>query len=348
MAEHRVHPSCKIAYAPPAHAAPTAYAPLCLPPQRALRQLCTRIGVLLLLYLIANAVISGVLTTAAVLLNITVSAGLEQALAQVNDLLSDPLILYGVTLVSAVASAAIVFVPGARWLGVRPRALFAGKTRAYHVFNGWACVLLINLVFSLLTQIVLAILEEAAGVTPYIPFTEADPSDPFGTAVMVVYAVAAAPVIEEFIFRGVLLQPLRRYGDWFAILATSLLFSLLHGNLSQIPAAFCIGLCFGFLAVKSGTLLPCMLVHALNNAVATCSTLFESASMPGILLLMDLLMLALAVYALVMLFVYRDQGALARGMLRGGQKLGALLGNASIPIFIALMLASTLATLIPV
>ena len=72
-------------------------------------------------------------------------------------------------------------------------------------------------------------------------------------------------IFEELVFRGFILGSLRRYGDGFAILISSLLFGLLHQNLVQIPFAIILGLGFGFIVVKTGNLWAAIILHFLNN-----------------------------------------------------------------------------------
>ena len=46
-------------------------------------------------------------------------------------------------------------------------------------------------------------------------------------------ATAVVPLfVEEFLFRGVILSQFRKYGDVFAVIASALLFGLLHRNFS--------------------------------------------------------------------------------------------------------------------
>lgn len=81
--------------------------------------------------------------------------------------------------------------------------------------------------------------------------------------------VAIVPALtEEFTFRGVILNYLRKYGDGFAVLVSSILFGLVHGNLVQIPFAFIVGLVCGYITIKTGTILPSVLLHLLNNGTS--------------------------------------------------------------------------------
>ena len=77
------------------------------------------------------------------------------------------------------------------------------------------------------------------------------------------------PIIEELAIRGVVLQPLRRYGDKFAILISAMIFSLLHGNMEQIPYTFTAGLLLGYVAVATGSLWPGIIIHFINNSIAS-------------------------------------------------------------------------------
>lgn len=75
-----------------------------------------------------------------------------------------------------------------------------------------------------------------------------------------------APVLEEMLFRGILLPGLaRNYGPTKAILQTSLLFGIIHFNPSQALSAFLIGLFLGWVYVRTQSLWACILVHATNN-----------------------------------------------------------------------------------
>ena len=79
-------------------------------------------------------------------------------------------------------------------------------------------------------------------------------------------AVAVTPaLLEEFAFRGIFLGSLKGYGEGFCILASSIAFSLMHGNLDQIPFTFLVGLSLGFIAVKTGSAWTAVLLHFINN-----------------------------------------------------------------------------------
>lgn len=70
---------------------------------------------------------------------------------------------------------------------------------------------------------------------------------------------------EETLFRGLILNGAKRLGDAFAALTTGLLFCLFHRSPNQTPYQFILGAIFGLLAVRSGSILPSMIFHFLNN-----------------------------------------------------------------------------------
>lgn len=81
--------------------------------------------------------------------------------------------------------------------------------------------------------------------------------------------VIVAPLTEEMFFRGVVLSGfVRRYSPAVAILLSALLFSLIHINPYQMTSAFGIGLILAWIRILSGSLWPCIYLHALNNGAA--------------------------------------------------------------------------------
>lgn len=89
-----------------------------------------------------------------------------------------------------------------------------------------------------------------------------------GSAIWVfVLAVFAAPVFEEFIFRGLIFGGLRRsVGAWPAVFASSAIFAIVHPPVAMLPV-FALGVCAAVAYDRSKALLAPMLTHATYNAV---------------------------------------------------------------------------------
>ncbi|MCC6095171.1 MAG: CPBP family intramembrane metalloprotease [Eubacterium sp.] len=86
------------------------------------------------------------------------------------------------------------------------------------------------------------------------------------TFLSVLYGDIAAPVLEEIVFRGMICKSLEKYGKWFAIATSALMFAIMHGNISQFLFAFLIGLLLGYTALEYG-LIWSVLLHMFNNGI---------------------------------------------------------------------------------
>lgn len=83
------------------------------------------------------------------------------------------------------------------------------------------------------------------------------------------FTMAVLPaLLEELVYRGYILRTLRSYGNMFAVVISSLLFSLMHGNLRQIPFAFIVGMVLGLLYVMTDNIWLSVTVHFANNAIS--------------------------------------------------------------------------------
>jgi membrane protease YdiL (CAAX protease family) len=88
-----------------------------------------------------------------------------------------------------------------------------------------------------------------------------------------VLAVGIAPLLEELLFRGLILQGfLRRYRPGVALFASALLFGLAHGNVHQFLVAFPLGLANGWLVWRTRSLWPAIALHAMLNGAAVWMT----------------------------------------------------------------------------
>ncbi|HEX7816954.1 type II CAAX endopeptidase family protein [Dyella sp.] len=108
-------------------------------------------------------------------------------------------------------------------------------------------------------------------------------ASPWSKCILAGVAVLIAPVVEEILFRGVLLSAwLKRLPTGWAVAATSTVFALIHlPDLSflwyGLPNLALLGVAFAWLRLKSGSLYPAMLAHAMNNLV-TIGVWFAIAS----------------------------------------------------------------------
>jgi membrane protease YdiL (CAAX protease family) len=96
-----------------------------------------------------------------------------------------------------------------------------------------------------------------------------------------------APVVEELIFRGLILQGLRRnYNAFISVFMSALLFALFHLNPWQFPATFILGMLLGWIVLRTHSLLLSILGHSINNLLVLLSiTYWKQISTFGIYLM---------------------------------------------------------------
>ena len=99
-----------------------------------------------------------------------------------------------------------------------------------------------------------------------------DIAEDFGTVPMqVLLIVVAAPISEEVCFRGMLFGGLReRWPRIAAALISALIFGGLHATtgISAVPPLIIFGFVLALLYEKTGSIIPGILLHMLNNSVA--------------------------------------------------------------------------------
>ena len=78
------------------------------------------------------------------------------------------------------------------------------------------------------------------------------------------------PLVEEFAMRNVVMQPLRKYGNLFAIICSALVFGVFHGTPSQIPFAILCGLFLGYAVIATDSIWTGVIIHAIVNGLSCC------------------------------------------------------------------------------
>lgn len=95
--------------------------------------------------------------------------------------------------------------------------------------------------------------------------------------IVMIFSIILAPIAEEFLIRGMLLPKLRRYwSPTSAIIITTLVFSGLHGNMTQFAGTLALGLITGWVYEYTGRIITPIIVHCGFNTLAavTPSALF--------------------------------------------------------------------------
>ena len=107
-----------------------------------------------------------------------------------------------------------------------------------------------------------------------------------GWIVLTLFVVALLPaVFEETLFRGILARNMHDagWGTAVTVLLSGALFSLFHGRPEQTIYQFLCGCCFALIAVRSGSVLPTVLSHFLNNALILVLSALGLETFSGVL-----------------------------------------------------------------
>lgn len=148
-------------------------------------------------------------------------------------------------------------------------------------------------------------------------------------------------IIEEFALRSVTMQPLRRYGDKFAVIMTALVFGLMHRNAVQGIFAFIAGLVFGYITVATNSVWPAVIVHALNNGFSVILSVLnetnEEMANKIYAVVISVVMVA-GIFSAVILFLFAKRNKLRNPMpmLPVKEKVKSFLLN--IPMVIAMVI----------
>jgi membrane protease YdiL (CAAX protease family) len=175
------------------------------------------------------------------------------------------------------------------WLAIRHRAAMLASLRP----ASWRVIAFATLVGAVLMVVNVFIYSRLAryGFVPrslfsfdHLPNFHDVPSLPAQFLVNSALIVSCVPIVEEILFRGVVLTWLARKMPVFAaIAASSLIFAVVHLRMFQTPAAggwiitagiFVIGAVAAVLAVKTRSLWPGMFLHAAYNATLAVMLVF--------------------------------------------------------------------------
>ncbi len=182
------------------------------------------------------------------------------------------------------------------------------------------------------------------------------------------FMVICAPIMEELIFRKVLVDRAVKYGEGVAIVLSGVVFGLFHANLSQLVYASALGMFFAFIYVKTGRLRYTVIIHMTVNFMGgviapfllkilnteETLALLESENvdavmhglkqiLPGLILLLcyAVLVIGMVIAGVVLFIVFRKKFRLTpKGIsLPKGKRLTTVYLNAGMISFVATIVA---------
>lgn len=142
----------------------------------------------------------------------------------------------------------------------------------------------------LVVSVVLAALPEAWQES----YNEASADITTGGMVGVLAVVAAAPVVEEIIFRGLIMTRLSRVmPGWLAVLLSAAVFGVCHGHPVWFGYAFVLGSVFGFMDLRAGSIWPSILGHIAFNSFSQIITMLPESDEAILIFIVVLLILGI-------------------------------------------------------
>lgn len=135
--------------------------------------------------------------------------------------------------------------------------------------------LMICMIGNYATNFLSTFVESTTGITFEYPDSRT-PTTPLGIAMYLIQLAVVPALVEEYALRGVVMMPARKFGNWFAILVSSALFGMMHGNLVQAPFAFIVGIGIGYFVIVTGSMWTGVMIHFCNNMFSgVISILYE-------------------------------------------------------------------------
>ncbi|MCM1023266.1 MAG: CPBP family intramembrane metalloprotease [Prevotella sp.] len=206
------------------------------------------------------------LTAAVLLINIFIFNGLAigSGIFSNSPVWNDEFFSTAFSCCVPILSETAAIIAGLKFLNIdfKPLATLNG-------FNGGTIFKLVTLAVGLQTSAsiiaaIVAYVLEMFGIKPAAVDLSATSSLP-ANLLMYFYACLLGPVLEELLYRGILLQSMRKYNEKFAIFLSALIFGLMHQNYQQFILGFLIGIPLAVVTIKSGSIVPAIFTHIIVN-----------------------------------------------------------------------------------
>ena len=123
---------------------------------------------------------------------------------------------------------------------------------------------------------ILSMLSKSTGFELTQPETP-DPANAFACLISLVATAIVPAICEEFSLRCCALGIVKKYGKAFGVVAVSIVFGLIHGNIIQFIFATLVGLILGYVTVRTDSVVPAIFIHGFNNAMSVISSIFQYA-----------------------------------------------------------------------
>lgn len=183
---------------------------------------------------------------------------------------------------------------------------------------------------SILSSVLMNFLITLMGYTIDMSAYESEINGVHSILLLFISTAVVPALVEEYLFRGVMLKNLLPYGKTVAVVVSALLFSLMHQNFLQFLYAFGAGIVLGVVFLKTGSIWCGVLIHFVNNFLSVLNEAFayylseEAANKADYLLMTIVIFIGLISLTLIIKDAKKEKAL----------KQGSVFGNTEqLPVF---------------
>lgn len=129
------------------------------------------------------------------------------------------------------------------------------------------CVLL-NVLIGIVVAMFVMMMSSNGVTIPEADFTITSQTT-YAVVIQFVYVCLIGPVIEEVVYRGMIIKLLSPFGKGIAVFFSAFIFGIMHGNIPQAASAFAGSLVYAAIAVRYDSIVPTIIMHVANNLLAS-------------------------------------------------------------------------------
>ena len=123
----------------------------------------------------------------------------------------------------------------------------------------------------------------------------------------IIMTLCVAPILEEMVFRGVIMNNLKKYGIKTAIIVNSIFFGVSHSNINMIIPTILTGIIFSYIAYKY-SLKYSILLHFLLNTLTKISQVVIFSKIEILIVSIGLFFIFLVIFLLIFLVIGLAKG----------------------------------------
>ena len=153
---------------------------------------------------------------------------------------------------------------------------FHAPRQSKKAFANFPALYGLGMTVNLITMAVMLLINSNSDIGDSINSTGITPPDFVSSLILFIMLTVIAPVFEEFVFRGAVMNLLKPYGSGLAVFVSAFGFGIYHGNFQQFFYAFALGICLGYIAYATNSLFCSTILHAMFNSVSGVILIFLS------------------------------------------------------------------------